>query len=105
MKQGLQKQPQWFAYECPCTKGKLVLHTFRCEGFAFAPSQITEELSVPVEYMAFTLICEKCKKKKLRRIEMNDMDWFLDRLTPNVTHDPELCDCILWYWENDMEEE
>lgn len=111
--QGIQKrpEPQWFAYECPCTKGKLILHHFRCLNFVTAPEILIKgidgngEVTTMVEYMNFEIMCEKCEKQTKHSIAMENIDFFLDRLTPNCTHDPELRDQIVWYWKNKTEQE
>lgn len=102
-KQGLQKlQPQWLAHECPCTTGKTILHTFKCLGFQKEGIKYGEDFVIPVEYIVFQLECERCHKKSFTKLPLEEIDYLLDRLTPNVTHDLELSNQILWYWNEEV---
>lgn len=106
MEQGLQKQPQWFAYECPCTPGRLVLHHFDFVTFTMGSVNYGEEgdkegaIIVPTEFAVFDLSCERCGKASRTGVRVEDIDWFLDRLTPYVTHDRQMIEKILWYWDD-----
>lgn len=107
MEQGLQKQPTWFAYECPCVPGKLILHQFECLGFTMGTvnygDEKDENLLIPTEFIVFEIQCEHCGKTSKTCIRVSEIDWFLDRLTPWVTHDPCMADKILWYWDDGPE--
>ena len=97
----IQKQPQWFAYECACAKGKLILHHFEVKMWKTVMEETeVEGVFTPVEYMVFTIECERCGKRQIKKIPVENINWFLDRLTPWCTHDPELYDQILWYWDD-----
>ena len=88
----------------PALKGKLILHHFSCIGFNTGSvnygADKEENLAIPTEFVVFELTCEHCGKTTTTGIQFSDIDYFLDRLTPAVTHDPNLRELILWYWDD-----